>query len=171
MLAAALNYADAMERDICAFLEPLAEPHTEMQPMATLAPALGLAAEDAALRGHAQEGLIAAIGQARLDVSALATVISELLATGINKFARWGKTLREVARVSALHAGQTTNLLQQALRGDPTKGPREMHAILELLVELQAETGATLNDPQARQYVQGIKIGGRTAKLVKKLLG
>jgi hypothetical protein len=142
-----------------------------MQPLATLALALGLAAEDAALRGHAQEGLIAAIGQARLDVSALAGVMSELLATGINKFARWGKTLREVARVSPLHAARITALLHQSLRGDPTKGPRDIHAILELLVELQAETGASLNNPQARQYVQGIKTGGRTAKLVKQLLG
>jgi len=170
LLAASLNYADVNDRDICAFLEPLAEPHTEMKPMATLALALGLAAEDAALRGHAQEGLIAAIGQARLDVSALAGVMSELLATGINKFARWGKTLREVARVSPMHTRQVAELLTQSLKGDPTEGPRDIHALLELLVELRAETGTTLNDPQARQYVQGIKTGGRTAKLVKKLL-
>jgi len=166
-----VNYADADDRDVCAYLEPLAEPHTEMREMATLALALGMAAQDAALRGQAQEGLIAAIQDARLNLPALADTMSKLLATGVNKLGRWGKTLREVARVSPLHTARTTDLLQQSLKGDPAKGPRDLHLLLELLVELQAETGATLTDPQARQYVQGIKTGGRTAKLVKKLLG
>lgn len=169
-LAWAVNYADANDRDVCAFLEPLAEPHTEMLPLATLALALGLAAEDAALRGHAQEGLIAAISQHRLDVPGLAGVMSRLLATGVNKFARWSKTLREAARVSPLHAAQIADVLRQALRGDPAKAPRDIHALLELLVELLAETNRPLEENDAQQYLRGIKTGGRTAKLVRKLL-
>lgn len=171
LLAWAVNYADAHDRDTCAYLEPLAEPHTEMREMATLALALGMAAEDAALRGQAQEGLIAAIQDGRLDLPALAETMSKLLATGINKFARWAKTLREAARVSPWHTEQVAKLLTQSLRGDAARTPRDIHAILELLVELLAETGTSLTEPLTRQYVQGINAGGRTAKLAKKLLG
>jgi hypothetical protein len=57
------------------------------------------------------------------------------------------------------------------LRGDPAKAPRDIHALLELLVELLAETGGSLDDVGARTYLQGLKSGGRTAKLVKQLLG
>lgn len=171
LLAASVGYADANDREICAFLEPLAEPHTGMRPLAMLALALGLAAEDAELRGHAQEGLITAIGQGRLDAATLGGVMATLQATGINKFARWGKGMREVARVSRPHARQMTELLLQSLRGDAARAPRDLHALLELLVELLAETDTRLDQAQTRQYLQGLKAGGRTAKLVSQLLG
>ena len=97
--------------------------------------------------------------------------MSQLLATGINKFARWAKSLREAARISPSHAAQISELLRQSLRGDPAKGPRDIHALLELFVELLAETGSSVNDTQARDYLCGITAGGRTAKLVKQLVG
>jgi hypothetical protein len=169
-LEASVGYADVNDREYCAYVEPLAEPHTELLPMACLAFALTLAAEDSALRSHGQDGLIAAIGEGRLDVAELGSAMARLLDTGINKFARWAKSLREAARVSPAHARAVTDLLAQALHGDPAKAPRDISSLLELLFELLSETGDKLNDGRARDYLAALPFGGKTAKLLKQIL-
>jgi hypothetical protein len=169
-LETAVNYADVTDRDFCAYLEPLVDPYTEFRPMACLALALGLAAEDAALRGHAQDGLVAAIAEGRLNVAELGATMARLLDTGFNKLARWAKALREVARVSAGHARAAAQLIERSFHGDPAKAPRDISAFLESLVELLSETGSRLSDPSARSYLAALTTGGKTAKLVKQLL-
>ncbi len=169
-LEISVHYADVMDRDFCAYLEPLAEPHTELRPMACLALALGLAAQDNALRGHAQDGLIAATTEGRLDTVELGATMACLLDTGNNKFARWAKALREVGRVSSRHASIAADLLQLVLHGDPLKAPRDLNALLELLLELLSETGRRLTDAKARSYLSSLSTGGKTAKLIKHLM-
>ena len=169
-LEISVDYADVSDREYCAYVEPLAEPGTELRPMACLGLALSLAAQDNALRGHAQDGLIAAITEGRLNVDELGQTMSRLLDTGINKFARWAKALRDVARISPRHARASANLIAQALHGDPAKAPRDISALLELLFELMSETNGRFDDPKARNYVQSLKAGGKTAKLAKQIL-
>jgi len=144
--------------------------HTAMGPMACLALGLGLAAEGAALRGHAQEALIAVITDGRLVPAELGATLSRLLDTGFNKLCRWAKSLGEVARVSAGHAAAVAALLQHALAGDPKQAPRDTSALLELLVELQSQTGTPLQVPATRTYLAALTAGGKTARLVKQLL-
>lgn len=169
-LEASVGYADANDREYCAYVEPLAEPHTELRPMACLALALCLAAQDSALRGHGQDGLVAAIAETRLDVNELGGAMARLLDTGINKFARWAKSLREVARVSPAHARAVADLLAHALHGDPSKAPRDINALLELLFELLSEIGGKLDDQRARDYLDALPAGGKTARLSKEIL-
>jgi hypothetical protein len=169
-LEAAVDYADATDREYCAYVEPLAEPHTELGPMACLALALALAAEDNALRGHGQDGLIAAIGEGRLDVNELGPTMARLLDTGTNKFSRWARTMRETARVSPAHTRTVADLLARTLHGDPAKAPRDVSALLDLLFELLSETGDKLNDDHARDYLAALPFGGKTAKLSKQIL-
>jgi hypothetical protein len=164
-------YADVSDREFCAYVELLAAPYTELRPMACLALALSLAAQDNALRGHAQDALIAAINEGRINVEELGHTMSRLLETGMNKFARWAKVLREVARISPEHARVATDLIARALRGDPSKAPRDISALLELLFELLSETDSTLKDQAARDYLAGLKAGGKAARLVKQLAG
>lgn len=168
-LEISVDYADVNDREYCAYVEPLAEPHTELRPMACLALALSLAAQDNALRGHAQDGLIAAINEGRMNVEELGHTMSRLLETGINKFARWAKVLRGVARISPEHTRVAAELITRSLRGDPSKAPRDISALLELLFELLSETDSNLKDQQAQDYIAGLKAGGKTAKLVKQL--
>ncbi|HWQ91585.1 MAG TPA: DUF6493 family protein [Clostridia bacterium] len=168
-LGLSVDYADVNDREYCAYVEPLAEPHTELRPMACLALALSLAAQDNALRGHAQDGLIAAISEGRVNVEELGHTMSRLLETGINKFARWAKVLRDVARISPEHTRVAADLITRALRGDPSKAPRDISALLELLFELMSETESHLKDQEAKNYLAGLKAGGKTAKLVKQL--
>jgi len=169
-LEISVDYADAMDREFCAYVEPLAEPHTELRPMACLALALCLAAQDSALRGHGVDGLIAAIAEGRLDVNELGGAMARLLDTGINKFARWAKSLSEVARVSSTHVRAVAELLTRTLYGDPTKAPRDISAFLELLFELLSEIGGKLDDQRARDYIAGLPASGRTARLSRQIL-
>lgn len=169
-LEIAVGWADVGDRNHCAYVEPLAEPHTELRPMASLALALALAAEDGALRSLGQDGLIAAISEQRLDVNELGSAMARLLDSGFNKFARWAKSLREAARVSPAHARSAAELLAQMFHGDPQKAPRDISALLELLFELLSETGEKLNDTRAREYIAALPFGGKTAKLGKQIL-
>lgn len=170
-LGTAVGWADVGDRNYCAYVEPLAEPHTELRAMASLALALALAAEDGAIRSHGQDGLIAAISERRLDVNELGGAMARLLDSGFNKFARWAKSLREAARVSPAHARSVLDLLAQTFHGDPSKAPRDTSALLELLFELLSETGGKLNDARARDYIAALPFGGKTAKLGKQILG
>jgi hypothetical protein len=138
--------------------------------MACLALALCLAAEDGALRGHGQDALIAAISEGRVNMDELGSAMSRLLDTGVNKLARWAKSLREVSRVSGDHATTCAELIMRSLHGDPTKAPRDISMVLELLFELISETGGKLDDARTKNYLAGLTAGGKTAKLVKQLL-
>jgi hypothetical protein len=169
-LGISVDYADANDRDFCAYVEPLAEPYNELRPMACLVLALGLAAQDGALRGHAQDGLIAAIAEGRLDPDELGATMARLLDTGLGKFARWAKGLREVARVSREHAHAVADLITRAFHGDPAQAPKELSALLEVLFELLCETGGRLDDSKARAYLEALSTGGKTRKLVKDVL-
>lgn len=169
-LEISVDYSDVMDREFYPYLEPIAESSTELRPMACLALALGLAVQDSALRGHAQDALIAAISHDRLRSGSLGPTMSRLLDTGTNKFARWGKSLGQVARVSRAHSTGVSVLLQQTLQGDPARAPRDISALLELLVELLSETRTPLTDPATRHYLAGLSASGKTARLVKHLL-
>lgn len=169
-LEASVDYADANDREFSAYLEPLAEPYTELGPMACVALALGLAAQDPALRGHAQDGLIAAISEGRMNLNELGGAMSRLLDSGSNKFARWAKALREVSRISPVHASTTVDLISRMLHGDPDTAPRDVSTLLELLFELLNETGGRVTDQPARNYLSALKTGGKTAKLARQIL-
>ncbi|HYG34619.1 MAG TPA: DUF6493 family protein, partial [Clostridia bacterium] len=169
-LQTSVDYAGVYDREFCAYVEPLAEPHTELRPMACLALAFSLAAQDSALRGHGQDALIASISEGRLNVDELGSAMARLLDAGYNKFARWAKSLREATRISTAHTHAVTDVLAHALHGDPSKAPRDVSALLELLFELLSETGDKLVDPRARDYIAALPLGGKTAKLAKQIL-
>lgn len=169
-LEISLVYADVGDRELCAYVEPLAEPHTEFRPMACLLLALSFAAQDAALRGHAQDALIAAIAEGRLNVEELGGTMAKLLETRLSKFVRWAKGLREVARISPEHARAAADLIARSLHGDPSCAPRDVSALLEVLLELRSEIGGGLNDARATKYLEGLTSGGKTKKLAKQIL-
>lgn len=169
-LQRAVDWSDNGDRETPGYLEPLLEPHTELRPMAGLALALGLAAQDPALRGHAQDALIAVISDGRLDAAVLGAAMARLLYIGNNKLMRWAKSLAEVARVSPRHAAAVADVLPRILHADPARAPRDLGALLELLVELSSETGLPLSDPQARAYLGALNGSGKVARLARQLL-
>jgi hypothetical protein len=153
-----------------AYLEPLADPDTPMRPMALLLLNLALAAKEPGESGLATDALIAAIDDGRLDGGKLGASMAELMPLELIKVARWAKTLREASRASPLHAFTIAAAIPHALRGDPAKAPRDLMALLDCLKELLLETGQALTDTEARAYLEAMKAGGKTAKLIRELL-
>jgi hypothetical protein len=153
-----------------AYLEPLTDPDSPMKPMALVLLTLGLAARQADEHGLATDGLIAAIDDGRIDGPLLGGAMRSLLPTGLIKPARWAKTLRDAARISALHARIAAHAVQHALRDELRKPPRDLLLLLELLKELLIDVGEPLSVTQLRAWLTGRKASGKTAKVVKDLL-
>lgn len=166
----AVFWADVSDRETSGYLEPLTDTCIEPGAMAWLALALGLAAQDAALRGHAREGLIALVADGRLDPESLGVTMSRLLDTGFNKLTRWAVSLGEVARVSPAHARAIADLLGRLLQANPANAPRDLGAVLELYYELLSDTGTVPGIPATRTYLAGLKAGGKVARLARQLL-
>jgi Family of unknown function (DUF6493) len=171
-LQVAVGWSDTRDRETIGCLEPLADPHTELRAMACHALALGLAAKDAVLRGHAQEALIAAIADGRVPAAAaeLGATMAFHFHTAGNKVGRWAKCLGEVARISDAHARAVGELVQHALRGDPANAPREVGVLLEVLVEVLSATNMRITVETARDYLAGCTGSGKPAKLARQLL-
>jgi hypothetical protein len=152
------------------YLEPLLNPDIPLEPMGLLLLSLGLAAKDPGEHGLATDALIAAIDDGRVDGELLGGVLADLLPSGLVKAARFAKTLGQAARPSPLHGFTVATGIEHSLRGDPSKAPRDLSALLELLRELLAELREPLRDAEARSYLQQFKAGGKTGRLVRELL-
>ncbi|HZO84763.1 MAG TPA: DUF6493 family protein, partial [Verrucomicrobiae bacterium] len=153
------------------FLEPLFDPQISFGPMAALALAIGLASENGDCAIQAREALAACIEHRRLDHELFGSTMAGLLGEGEIKPTRWAGNLAEISRLSIQHSEAVRDLLIPILRGDPQKAPRDLHALLALLIEVLSTTKSKLTDPAARDYLGRIETGGRTAKLIRQLLG
>ena len=88
-----------------------------------------------------------------------------------SKAKRLAASLSEIARVGDDQARLVLNVLSTTLSGSVYETPRNLLSLLELLRELLAITGSSLESADTRQYLEMIKTSGRSAKLVKELLG
>jgi hypothetical protein len=152
------------------YLEPLLDPDVPLKPMALLLLALGLAAKEPGESGLAADALIHTIEDGRLDPDGLGEVMASLLSSGIVKAARWAKTLGDAARMSPLHARAVAAAIERALQAKPAKPTRDLVALLELLLELLMANGQALTPGPTREYLAGLDVSGKTAKLVTSLL-
>lgn len=149
-------------------LEPLLDPDVPLKPMALMMLALGLAAKEPGENGLATDALIAAIDDGRLDAGKLGMALAFL--APLTKGARLARTLGQASRISPLHAHVVVHTIQAVLRGDPAQPPRDLQALLDLLKESLTEMDGAITDAEARGYLENIKTGGRTARLVRELL-
>jgi hypothetical protein len=153
------------------FLEPLLDADVPLRPMALLMLTLGLAAKDAAENGLATDALIAAIDDGRLDGDNLGQALAALVSTGLVKLSRWARTLGQAARISPLHCQVTVQAIQVALDAVPAEVPKDLHTLLELLKESLIELGSAVTLAGARSFLEKAEVSGKTARLVKELLG
>jgi len=166
----AIRWSDVRDRETIGCVEPLTDPTTRLGPAACHILALALAAKDVALRGHAQEGLIAAIADSRLEIDELGSAMLGAAGLVDTSFVRWAKSLQEVARVSRAHAAAVATLLQRITRVGGQRNSKEIGASLELLVELLTQIGGSVTDPGARAYLNTVQGSNRRAKLARHLL-
>ena len=133
--------------------------------------AAGLSCKEPGQWGMALDALLALVHDGRFDADHLGAAIAELLPLGLVKCGRWAKSLGEAARASTLARDAVIATIQRGLRGNPGDAPKDLAKLLELLHELLLEGGATLDDLEARGFVEAIRTGGKTAKLCRALLG
>src|SRR5262249_6951592 len=89
---------------------------------------------------------------------------------GLVKLSRWARTLSQARRVSALHCHVISQAIQVFLDGDPAQPPKDLHALLEILIECLIEQGEAVSLATARSFLEKIKTSGKTARLVRELL-
>jgi hypothetical protein len=151
------------------YLEPLLDPDAHLKPMALLLLALGLAAKPGE-SGLSADALIQTISDGRLIGTELGETMASLLPTGIVKAGRLAKTLADAARVSPRHSQMVASALERALQHDPSKAPRDLLGLLELLKELLISNGQGLSLEPTRKYLSGLPASGKTGKAAAALL-
>jgi hypothetical protein len=148
-----------------AYLEPLREAGTAMGPMATLLLVLGLAAKEPGESALAVDCAIATLEDGRVGGRALGETMARLHPTGFIKAKRWARTLAVVAQASPRCASEVRVAIQGAFRGDPTKGPRDEGALVDLLAELLADVDRPIDDAEAWTYLSTGRHAQRVAAL------
>jgi hypothetical protein len=154
-------------------LQPLLDPDTPLDELGMLVLCLGLAAKEPGEHMLAADALAAAIRDGRVDGQRLAQTLATLLTTVGIKPGRWSKVFGDVARISPLHAHVVRLTLENTLAaaGKSLKDPpKDVHHLLELLLELLAETGASVANPSTRDALTQITGSGKAAKAAKALL-
>jgi hypothetical protein len=122
---------------------------------AWLAVAACLVAKPSELPRVAADLLVASIDDGRYDAGALGEQVAWLVDNELAKANRLGAPLRDVARVSPLHAAQTLRACEAVLAHLDSR-PRTLHALLEVAAENEAATGARIQDERARRTLEGI---------------
>lgn len=118
----------------------------------------------------AQDVAHACIAEGRADVALLGEILARLAPTTLFKGKRLARALAPVAAASPSHGAFVAAWLTAGLRGDPTQPPTDVAAVLSLLREVGLACGVPLTDPQARAWLEGLTVGGKTAALARQLL-
>jgi hypothetical protein len=131
--------------------------------------ALGIAARHPSHAKVAEDALVAAIEDGRLDPVLLGTAMGAILRWGAITMTRWIRALREVASVSALHLHCLQAAVASAL-GQGSPHPSAARPLVELLVEWVAESGEPIGDLGCRSWLSGVEGKGRAANTARRLL-
>lgn len=132
--------------------------------------ALALASRGVHASAVALDVAVDGIDQGRVEPAVLGDVLAALMTSGMLKAKRLAASLAEVAQVSSRHRDAVGEIVARALRGNPDDAPRDVASLLSLLYELLIESGQTLADAGARDWLLAARRGGKVAKLRKSLL-
>lgn len=147
------------------FIEPLLDPQEPMGEAATAATLVALAAKQQSLSTLAQDILIAAIGDGRLDSQRLAVVVDFHLRNELPKTNRWIEKFAVIADVSLEHAAVIRAMLERCLPAIPTK---QLGPFVDLLYELSVAAEAPITEPTTTDFLK--KLTGKNGQTAKKLL-
>ncbi len=153
-----------------AYLEPLLDPATRMGPMACLLLALALAGKEPGQTAVAVDALVHAHAQGRFDSSqVLGDTLRALLATPLLKASRLHKSLQAALRADPRIDGFVFELLCATLQARPEDPPRDVAALLQLLLELKV-AGARKLPPAAANAISSMKLSGNGRSLQRQLM-
>ncbi len=152
------------------FLEPMLQSHVKIEDMGCVLLALGLASSDPAVRSIALEAAITSIDENRLNNHSLHQAFILLLPSGHAPLGRWTKSLTELSGISTKHEMAVRDLIDNALRHDPTNPPRDIGGLVELFYELSIALDKPVTDSKTLGYLSGVTGGGKLKRFAKKLL-
>jgi hypothetical protein len=117
--------------------------------------------------------LVASIEDGRFDAEQLGEQTAWLVDNDFAKVARLEAPLRDVARVSPLHAAQTVRIVEHVLTHLQTQ-PHGLHALLDVAVDCAATTGRRVVDERARaaliRAAAGVSPSSKLGRLARVLL-
>ncbi|MFS2164765.1 DUF6493 family protein [Variovorax sp. Varisp62] len=155
-----------------AYLMPLLDPTvpvTASQPMAVLLLALALAGKEPGQTALAVDALVQSFTEGRLDVPALGAQLRALLASSLTMAKRHGKSLEAAVRADTRLAAPVFDLLCDMLAADAGNPPKDLAALMELLLEIALSSQRTLPAPTL-ELLAGLELGGKGRAVRKSLL-
>ena len=169
-LGARLNYCDVEDKAARYYLESLHDPSSMPGEMGSLLLALSISTEDHDLSVAGIDAFITLIEQQRFKFESTATAMRKLFQheSGI-KANRWKVNLAKVAKSSNAHSLVVFRLFESILSPPLLVAPKDLHHILDLMVELQAQLEMPLRQETA-SCLEGIEMGGKTKKLIGQLV-
>lgn len=169
------------------YLEKLYDPDVPLKPMATLALLLGLTAKSHQESLAAVDALIQVIEDGRLEPGLFGRFILEVLHRDVvrpvvlwaqNRYenvpllntVRIAKSLNAASVQSGYHRLVVALIVEHLLQGDAANPMKDLHAMLEVLLEQLSELGIGLQLPASREYLSRLTATGKAQKLAKQLL-
>lgn len=166
-----MQFTDVRDKSSRFYLHFLRDPSSTPGIFGSLLLALSVSTGDHDISVAGIDCFIELIAQNRLDFEATADAMQKLFHAGdFIKANRWGKHLHSIAKASPKHSHQIYALIQHVLSSPLESQPRDLYYLLELLVELKAESGGCLQSPTA-ENLRSMKTTGKTRKLIEQLLG
>lgn len=166
-----INYNLAESRELRHYYELLTQKGSLLDKRAIELLNIGLIMPDPQCAGFARDAMILAIDEKRLLPDALGARVGVFLHSDKSKPKRLTQSLKEVARISPLHTDAVRQVIERALQGSSENIHREIPALLEFYREVLIACGKSIENSETIKYLRSIKTGGKTAKLVKELIG
>jgi hypothetical protein len=150
-----------------AFLEPMLDPNEPINDAAMAVILIGLVTKPESLAALAQDILITAIADGRIDGTLIAESVRYWIRNNLPKRNRWAKRFETVSHISPRHAHVIRNMLELTVS---LFEPKEINPLLELLYELCIESNTSIELQELRTTLEHFNGSGKTAKTAKKLL-
>ena len=148
-----------------AFLTPLFDVDRPWTEMMSLTAVISLAGRDRDVLGLAVDAMVESISDGRLSPELLNASLTKLAIPFWLKLNRLCKSLREVSRISPLHAAFVARALHSLVVAW-SEIPKDAHHVLALLQELHAELALVVPE-KVREKLAAIKGSGKAAKAAK----
>jgi hypothetical protein len=150
-----------------AYLDPLFEFDRPLIELSALALWIASLSKDSDSRTAAIDAWTELIADGRGDAKLLGDVLIRIRQGGWLQLNRLADSLRDVSRISPLHAWTVTEILQDLLES-MNELPRDAHHILQLLRELLIQLGLEVRG-ELKPLLAPIKGSSKTAKLTREL--
>ncbi|HEY9784959.1 MAG TPA: DUF6493 family protein [Candidatus Obscuribacterales bacterium] len=129
--------------------------------------AMALSSKNPEVARLALDALIAAVGECRIEATTFGEALASILPTGVITAVRWTRALRDMSKVSPLHA-YFTWLTIDSLLTHATLSAIQPIPFLEILAELQSEHEFALSE-ELKTKLTTVSGTSKTAKLAKSL--